>query len=595
MKTLRLSVPIVTVAAGCCLAAVLSAGAAPLVQLRGSDFMGGAQSQFGSVQYDREGVNYVYAEPTGSAAKMTATFALSRAPAKPMFLYLEAMDDDASTRCSIEINLNGRSLHAGPSGFPDAVWQIRKFPIPPGVLQTGANELRINNSQTTGAAGSPPWFMVARCAIAGEGFKLPQLESLAAFHIDLPRKARPFPEPLPAGQTEPGFKFRGTKGWCWTPEQYLAEVPVLAKFKMNFLMNCYSSMFSSAVPGGRWTNEWWKPLPESKKTAYSKVFRACRDNGITFCFAVHPQHSAPRPLDIESAQDLDQFFQHYAWAQSEGVKWFSISLDDVGWGQKGAAFGGAEHAKLVNTVFARLRAKDPEAQLIFCPTPYWGDGSSPDDQAYLEALGRDLHPDVYVFWTGDGVVTARITRRAAAAYKSVVKHRLFLWDNYPVNDDAPTLHLGPVIGRDADLCEVIDGYMSNPLCPQNQINRIPLLTCADYAYNPKSYDPQRSVAQAILHLAGTTPQRQALKDLVEAYPGFLRFGGGTGLNPVRQHFTRLLGSDSARSEAQAYLRRMEDLASRLDKAFPQQFAAAKQTLRDNIASMKQELAAKLGQ
>ncbi|MCX6922308.1 MAG: beta-N-acetylglucosaminidase domain-containing protein, partial [Verrucomicrobia bacterium] len=321
----------------------------------------------------------------------------------------------------------------------------------------------------------------------------------------------------------------------------------------------------------------------------------CRDNGITYCFAVHPQLCSPRPLDPASAEDINQFCQNYDWAQSEGVKWFSVSLDDVSWGQKGPGFGGAQHAKLVNTVFARLRAKDPEAQLIFCPTPYWGDGTPPDDRAYLEALGRDMHPDVYVFWTGNAVVTPRITRKAAASYKSIVKHRLFLWDNYPVNDNAPTLHLGPVIGRDPDLGEVIDGYMSNPLCPQNQINRIPLLTCADYAYNPKAYDPQRSIAQAILQFAETKPQRQALKDLVEAYPGMIRFGGGTGLNPVRVHFTGLLSSESKQSEAQAYLRRMEALASRLDAAFPEQFADAKKTLRDNIASMKQELAKKRGQ
>ena len=73
------------------------------------------------------------------------------------------------------------------------------------------------------------------------------------------------------------------------------------------------------------------------------------------------------------------------------------------------------------------------------------------------------------------------------------------------------------------------------------------------------------------------------------------FGGGTGLNPVRQHFTRLLSSDSTPSEAQAYLRHMEDIAVRLDKAFPQQYADAKKTLRDDIAGMRQELAKKRGQ
>jgi len=214
-----------------------------------------------------------------------------------------------------------------------------------------------------------------------------------------------------------------------------------------------------------------------------------------------------------SAEDIDQYYQHYAWAQSLGVKWFSISLDDVTWGDKGPAAGGADHAKLVNTIFGRLRGNDPQAQMIFCPVPYWGDGTKPDDRAYLEALGKELHPDAYVFWTGDSVVAPRITRKAAESYKGVVKHRLFLWDNYPVNDSAPTMHLGPVVGRDPDLCEVIDGYMSNPLSPQNRINRLPLLTCADYAYNPKMYDPDRSIGQSIVHLAETDAQRNALKDL----------------------------------------------------------------------------------
>ncbi len=336
-------------------------------------------------------------------------------------------------------------------------------------------------------------------------------------------------------------------------------------------------------------NEWWKPLPDAKQEAYAKVIRACRENGIDFCFAVHSQLSSSRPLKPTSAEDIDLYYQHYASAQSQGVRWFSISLDDVSWGDKGPAVGGADHAKLVNTIFTRLRAKDPEAQMIFCPVPYWGDGTQPDHRAYLEALAKDLHPDVYVFWTGDSVVAPHITRKAAESYKSIVKHRLFLWDNYPVNDHAATMHLGPVVGRDPDLCEVIDGYMSNPLCPQNQINRIPMLTCADYAYNPKGYDPDRSIGQAIAHLAVTDAQRNALRDLVEAYPGMIRLGSqSTALNPVLERMQKFLAGGE-NDAAREHLRRMEDLAARFDAAFPGQFADAKKTLRGNLEAMKSEL------
>ena len=137
----------------------------------------------------------------------------------------------------------------------------------------------------------------------------------AALHVDLPKEVRPLPEPLPAGETKPGFAFRGTKGWNWTSEQYLEEIPILARYKMNFLMNCYASMFSVAPPGG-WLNEWWKPLPDEKKEGYGKVIRACKDNGITFCFAMHSQLASPRPLKPTSAEDIDQYYQHYAWRRA---------------------------------------------------------------------------------------------------------------------------------------------------------------------------------------------------------------------------------------------------------------------------------------
>jgi hypothetical protein len=225
-------------------------------------------------------------------------------------------------------------------------------------------------------------------------------QTASLLQVDLPPQARPFPEPLPLGQ-QPAFRFRGTKGWAWTPEQYLEEIPWLPRFKMNFLMNCYVSMFSSAHP---WKNEWWKPLPESKKASYANVIRACQTNGITFCFAMNPQLSSVRPLNPVNAQDIDALFQHYSWAQSLGVRWFSICVDDVGWGSKGPMQVAIEDALLVNTILSRLRQKDPEAQMIFCPGPYWGDGSKPDDHAYLQKLGQAMNPDVYVFWTGDAVI-----------------------------------------------------------------------------------------------------------------------------------------------------------------------------------------------
>jgi AraC-like DNA-binding protein/mannose-6-phosphate isomerase-like protein (cupin superfamily) len=399
--------------------------------------------------------------------------------------------------------------------------------------------------------------------------------------VKLPAKAQVFVDHQPMG----GFPFRGMKGWAWTPEQYLEEIPVLASLKMNFLMNCYRSM-SVSRPGESWTNEWWRPLTDERKEKFSEIIRKCGQHRITFCFAMHPQLTSPRPLEYGNEDDFEAFFQHYAWAQSQGVKWFSVCLDGTSWGKDGPVVLGSRHAALVNQITERLQAKGNEANMIFCPAVFWGDGNNPEHAAYLAVLARTLLPDVFVFWNGDAIVTPRITRVAAQGFRTAVRHRLFLWDNYPENADSPTMHLGPLSGREPDLCDVVEGYLSNPMCSQNQINRIPLATCADYANDPQSYRPARSIGQAIMRFARSKPQQGVLKELVEAYPGFIVAGGGAGTNPVRSKFGSLLTQDRTRAPAMKFIVAMEELAARLKKLFPAQFIDARKTLLNDIEWMK---------
>jgi AraC-like DNA-binding protein len=407
--------------------------------------------------------------------------------------------------------------------------------------------------------------------------------------VRLPPKLAPAASSPAAGVAGRGFLFRGMKGWSWTPEQYLEEIPVVAGLRMNFLMNCYRSM-SVSRPGEPWRNEWWRPMSKDRKEDFSRIIKSCAENGVTFCLALHPQLASSRPLSLGSSKDMDLFFQHYAWAQEQGVEWFAVCLDDTIWGSEGPASLGASHSAFVNAIYQGLFAKNERTKMLFCPACFWGDGSNPEHAAYLTAIARDLHPDAYVFWNGDAIVTPRITRVAAQSFRRVVGHRLFLWDNYPVNDGSPTMHLGPLSGREADLCEVVDGYVSNPMCSQNQINRIPLSTAADYAFDPRTYKPARSIGQAILRLARNPAEQAVLKELVEAYPGFIVAGGGTGTNPVRAKFGLALGESGAESAAAKYVVHLDGLASRLGKLFPKQFLDAKHTLIADLAWMKEQLA-----
>jgi hypothetical protein len=401
--------------------------------------------------------------------------------------------------------------------------------------------------------------------------------------VQLPETVRALPEPLLAGQKDQGFTLRGIKGWMWKPEQYLAEIPVLAQYKMDFLMNCYTSVcdIEHHAWGDPGCNRWWEPLPVAKKNAYARVVKSCAEHGIRFCFSMNPNLFSRRFADPGTPEDVEDLWQHYQWMQGLGVHWFNISLDDISQGVDAKT-----QAALVNEIFRRLRKNDPQAQMIFCPTYYWGDGTDSLAQQYLRILATDIHPEVYVFWTGNQVVTPQITRKAAESYRQTVGHRMILWDNYPVNDNTPTMHLGPVTGRDADLCEVIEGYMSNPLCPQNEINRIPMLTCADYAYNPRAYDPARSIAQSIAHLGRTKQERMALKDLVETYPGMLLYQKGTSFNPVRERFTAMANRAEAATTQEKYIEGLEQLLWRFRTAFGARFRDGAETLSEDIAWLR---------
>ena len=425
------------------------------------------------------------------------------------------------------------------------------------------------------------------------------------FSVVLPKKIRPLPEGTLARGATPGFKFRGIKGWGWTPEQYLAEIPVMAQCKMNFLMNCYSSMWDPVEHGVRQRgtsyqpNHWYRPLAEAKKQAFEHVVRECQNHGIQFCFSMNPNLRSDRPFDYNDPRDMEVLWTNYAWMQGLGVRWFNVSLDDIK-----HRVDAAGQAKLLNEVLRRLRQKDPSAQLIFTPTWYAGpvanEGESNPrigngDTAsvhYTKELAEKLNPEVFLFWTGPEECSLTITVEDAEAFRALSKHRIFIWDNYPVNDHFPTMHLGPLTGRDPHLATAVEGYISNPQSPQTEANRIPMLTIADYLWNPEAYDPTRSIGQSIAHLGRTREQRLVLKDLVELYPGRLVDGShSTAWNSLRNRFRGIL-NEGTPGTAVNFIKLAEGVSRRMAKVFPDQFVHARQTLDADIAGMREEFAKK---
>lgn len=423
---------------------------------------------------------------------------------------------------------------------------------------------------------------------------------LRPFHVTLPQHIEALPFASDRLGSHPAFSIRGIKGWAWSPEQYLAEIPVMARYRLNFLMNDYGSLWELG-PHGTWAtdrnmNFWYRTLPPKVKAAFENIIHECQKHEITFCFSINPNLKSDRSFDYDSKEDLDALWQHYEWSQGLGVKWFNISLDDIS-----HRIDAQGQARLVNEILHRLRTNDSRAELTFCPTWYAGTGETGSETNttlgagntpglhYTRTLATQLHPDVYLFWTGPDVCSLTISARQTQHYKELCDHRILLWDNYPVNDQHSALHLGPLRGRDVDLNLVADGYISNPMSYQNVANRIPLLTIADYLWNPHQYDPDRSIGQAIAHLGESQSKRNVLRNLVELYPGRLwDQSKQTGWNSLRERFNQHL-QRGERSAAHELIDRAQDTLNRMDTMFSDPWSSGSGVLRQDTAAMIRQM------
>lgn len=546
-----------------------------LVVLQGRDFDDGGAQRFGYDVSAYTNVNYVYAQSTG-LGDMHAEFALPEVPSGTWALGVEGLDNDVGPACPIEIRLNGKVVFEGANPFWRERWDWWKFFIPQGTLRSGTNELRISNRSIEGRPGHPPWFMVGR-AMIGELADLPEPAEFEPF-CEISRKGAK----AQSGPGEPArFRIRGMKGMLWSPETYLEEIPFLAKYRFNLLMNCYTTLWDLETDG---LNRWFRPLPKDKFEVMKRVVRACEEAGIEFCFCINPALNSPQPFDDEDGEDFQRLWRHFQSFQDLGVRWFSVAFDDISGGVDAAG-----QARTVNRLYARLLERDPEVRFILCPTVYHNRMLSESwAREYLRVLGEELNPEIEVFWTGPGVCSWRITPEDVDAFVDLIGRKPFVWDNYPVNDGAPLLHLAPLQERSPELHRHVSGYLFNPMY-HHEINRLPAMTIADYLWDPENYDPWESIGQGILQLAETPEQRSVLRDLVELHCGFpTQFADHSGFGSIEEKLAwcrRQEDPEGARRELKA---RLVELRQRFSDGFPDRFQDVVAILGREIAEIDKE-------
>jgi hyaluronoglucosaminidase len=257
---------------------------------------------------------------------------------------------------------------------------------------------------------------------------------------------------------------------------------------------------------------WRDPYPQPEWRKLLRLIAVAQSNNIDFVYSFHPGEglgfSERKPVEIL----VDKAKRFY----DVGVRTFAVLFDDIPSrlvrARDRRAFGNSL-ARAEGFWLAQINARQPdswkEVEWWICPSYYSEDPLLERvfgrfEANFLEKLAESLPANVDCFWTGPAVVSAKITLAHARRVARRLRHRLLLWDNYPVNDlsMASELHIGPLTGRDHRLPEIVHGYLNNPML-QPELSLVPLATCFDYAAKPRSYDPEASWRTVIKQRFGT--------------------------------------------------------------------------------------------
>ncbi|MGH7789553.1 MAG: beta-N-acetylglucosaminidase domain-containing protein [Candidatus Binatia bacterium] len=242
--------------------------------------------------------------------------------------------------------------------------------------------------------------------------------------------------------------------------------------------------------------QWRDPYPAEVLAEFRQLIEVGQRAGVEVGFALSPGLS----MEYGSADDVRALQAKFRGFAALGARFFCLALDDVPTELLHAAdqarFGSlaAAHVAVAHAVAEGL---DPTAMLWVVPTDYVG--VAPTD--YLEHLGAELAASIEIGWTGRTVISPTITSAEAAARAATLRRRLLIWDNVPVADGPmrPMLHLGPFVGRDADLAQHVSGFILNPMA-QPRASGVALRTAADYLRDPAAYQPEAAWQAAVAEL-----------------------------------------------------------------------------------------------
>ncbi len=286
----------------------------------------------------------------------------------------------------------------------------------------------------------------------------------------------------------------GFYGNTWAPAIRKDVLKLMARHGMNTF---YYAPKDDAYHRAKWR----ECYPEKELDDLRELFQLSVENEIDFHYCIAPGLS----MRYTSQEDFDTLIRKLKSLYDIGIRKFGLLLDDIPrqlqYDEDKERYGETlfAHIDLVNRAYDTLTALDRTVELTMCPLQYHGKG----DEFFISKLGQGLYPEIRIFWTGHDICSQELTSLEAIKFIDSTRHRPLYWDNYPVNDAEMfhEMHIGPLEGRDSDLYRYARGLIANVMEYAN-CSKIPLLTIADYLWNPEQYDKEQSYEYALNTVLG---------------------------------------------------------------------------------------------
>ncbi|MGY0020121.1 beta-N-acetylhexosaminidase family protein [Streptomyces sp. YJ-C3] len=405
-------------------------------------------------------------------------------------LVTKTLQDRGVQRLDVRAEASGHAaltVLLGPAARPDIAQALRGTEVP-----DHEEGYALRAARRTVALGGTD--------ATGQFYAAQTLRQLVARHAVAGASVSDFPSMRLRGSIE------GFYGPPWTTDERLDQ--------MDFLGEVKSNTYVYAPKDDPYHRDKWRdPYPADKLTELGELVDRAGANHVRFTFAVSPGGSIcySDPADVKALTAKLQSLYDL------GVRSFSVPLDDISYTKWNCAadeatFGAPGRGPAAQAQVALLNAvqqdfiatHDGANPLQMVPTEY-GDLT---DTAYKQEIRAHLDPAVEVMWTGTDVVPPEITNSQAQQASQLFGRKVFVWDNYPVNDFGKTagrLLLAPYDKREAGLSDNLSGLVSNPM-NQEAASKLAVFTMSDFSWNDRGYDRTRSARRSALHLAGGDPR-----------------------------------------------------------------------------------------